>query len=100
MVDTEVKKILEENLSLTKENHKILAGIRNAQRRANMYRLIYWIVIIAITLGAYYFVQPYIESLTGYYSAISGIGGDNAKEGVSSIPDFKRIQDLLNQIQN
>lgn len=99
-MDTEVKKMLEESLTLTRENNKILTGIRNAQRRAHMYRLIYWAVIIAITLGAYYFIQPYIESLTGYYSAISGIGSDNVKDGVGSIPDLKRVQDLLNQLQS
>lgn len=101
MVDQDAKKILEQSLQLTKENNEILRGIRNAQRRAQIYRFIYWAVIIAIGLGAYYFVQPYIESLLGYYGAISGIGGsDTVKEGMGSIPDLKRIQDLLIQLQS
>lgn len=48
---------------MVEENNKILRGIRNGQRWDRVIKYGYWIVIIALSFGAYYFVQPYIDSL-------------------------------------
>ncbi len=98
-MDPEVKKMIEESLTLNRESNTILKGIRSAQRRAEIMKIIYWVIILGITFGAYYFVQPYIESLMGYYSSIAGIGGDGTTTDGSSISNLSQIQDLLKQYQ-
>ena len=57
-MEQDIKSLLEENLALTKENNAMLKRIRSAQRMAMIYRVIYWIVILGMTFGAYYFIQP------------------------------------------
>jgi hypothetical protein len=100
LMDEEVKKMIEESLTLNRESNAILKGIRRAQRRAEIMKVIYWIIILGITFGAYYFIQPYIESLMGYYSTIAGIGsGGDASGGVGSMSDLSKIQDLIKQYQ-
>jgi hypothetical protein len=98
-MDPEVKKMIEESLTLNRESNTILKGIRSAQRRAEIMKIIYWVIILGITFGAYYFVQPYIESLMGYYGSIAGIGGDGTTTDGSSISNLSQIQDLLKQYQ-
>ncbi|MDQ5971840.1 MAG: hypothetical protein QG566_786 [Patescibacteria group bacterium] len=92
--------MLEEDLALNKENNTILKGIRSAQRRAQIMKIVYWIIILGITFGAYYFIQPYIESLMGYYGSLAGLAGEGDKAGgASTIPNLTQIQDLLKQYQ-
>lgn len=46
--------------------------IRSAQRSATTARYVYWLFIILLGLGAFYFLQPYIEQLKGLYTSIGG----------------------------
>ena len=64
----EDKSVLMEIVELSRENNKMLRSIRNASRWARAWRVFYWIVIIVVTLGSYYFVQPYIAALRSVYS--------------------------------
>ena len=68
----ENKKVLEKILSLSEENNKILHGMRRSMRRANFLHIVYWIIIIAISLGAYYYVQPYLDQLLKIYGGVNG----------------------------
>jgi uncharacterized membrane protein len=95
-MDPEVKKMMEENLALARENNTILKGIRGAQRRAMIYRFLYWILILGITFGAYYFVQPYVDSLLGYYGSFTE--GVDSVNKASSMSDLKQVKDLLQQL--
>lgn len=71
-MDSDIEKMMQENLALTKENNAILRKLLRAQKLANIYRVIYWIIIIALSAGAIYLVQPYINTLLGYYHAVTG----------------------------
>jgi len=70
---------------LVKENNHILKGMRRASRWTSIFRVIYWVLIIGASLGAYYFVQPYVDTLVKSYQ---GIRGDinNVKSVVNKIP--------------
>ncbi len=98
-MDPEAKKMLEENFHLLKENNEMLRKMLRMQRWAQIYRVLYWFVILAISFGAVYFIRPYLDSLLGYYGSMSE-SVDSVKKVGSSVPDLKHIQDLLNQIQN
>ena len=44
--------------------------MRRSQRIANVVRIIYWIILIGAAIGAYYFIQPYIEGAQEIYSNV------------------------------
>lgn len=64
----EEKELLERIANQVGENNEILRGIRNSQRRAAFFKIIYWTAIILLSFGAYYFVQPYVDMLKGVSS--------------------------------
>jgi hypothetical protein len=90
--DFQIKKLLEENLELAKENNGMLKRLRNAQRWATLYRIFYIVFMIGIVYGGYYLVQPYIKSLINTY--------DQTVSGYQKIKDLEanfgaNIQDIV-----
>ncbi len=67
-------------MSLTEENNRILHGMRRTARLVGIGRLIYWIILIGVSIGAYYYIQPYLEQLFAAYS--------NLQHGANSIQNF------------
>ena len=96
-MDQEIKKLLEENLELAKENNELLKKVRNTQKLAQIYRIVYWVVIIGASYGAYYFVQPYIGGILDVYSG-GGLDSLNS-EGMNGVPDLNSLQGLLQSLQ-
>jgi hypothetical protein len=85
-VDTEERKLLEEALTLAKENNKMLHSMRRSMIFGRVMSFIYWALIIGSAVGAYYYIQPYIDQLLGVY------GG--AKSNLDS------INSVLKNLQN
>ena len=67
-MDPDIKNLLEENLRLSKENNELLLKVRRVQRWSQISRIFYWIIIIGISFGAFYFIQPYIGNLLNVYT--------------------------------
>ena len=65
MDDTEHKDLLEKIMKLTEENNMLLIQMRRSARIGTFFRAVYWLIIIGLSIGAFYFVQPYINSLVG-----------------------------------
>jgi len=61
----EEKSLLQRTYKMAEENNEILRKMRRSGRIAAVMRTIYWIVIIGVTLGAYYYLQPYLNSMVG-----------------------------------
>jgi hypothetical protein len=98
-MDEEDKKKLDAILKLSEENNHFLRKVRGAQKTSQMFKAIYWVIIIAVTLGGFYLVKPFLSTLTGLYSGIGG--GSSNGSGSSSgfkVPDIRQLQDLLKQI--
>jgi len=95
-MDEETKKLLEENLTLTRENNQMLSKLVLYQKWNQIYRVAYWAIIILSTLGAFYFLQPYLSSLIGVYTGGAGVSsiGDISK----TIGDKSQMQDLLKSL--
>lgn len=53
---------LEKLLKLTEDNNKMLRKIRRNQKISSWIKTLYWVVILGILFGAYYFLQPYITT--------------------------------------
>jgi hypothetical protein len=82
--DSDIKKLLEENLKLSKENNELLKKVRAFQRWSQITKVLYWFVIILVAAGAFYFIQPYLGGILNLYSG-----------GVSDIGSVKNIKDTL-----
>lgn len=69
----EERSLLERTYRLVEENNEILVKLRRASRISMAVKAIYWIVIIGLSVGAFYFIQPYVEFITNGF----GFGGDS-----------------------
>lgn len=67
-MDPESKKLLEETLALTQENNNMLHSMRRSQRIGNIMSFLYWVLIIGSAVGAYYFIQPYVDQAMNLYN--------------------------------
>lgn len=74
----EERDLLVKTHELAEENNKMLRSLRNAQRWDRVIKYGYWVVIIGLSFGAYYFIQPYMESL-GVGSLMRSPQGDTQK---------------------
>ncbi|MEK7564338.1 MAG: hypothetical protein AAB510_02090 [Patescibacteria group bacterium] len=63
----EEKKLLEDTLELSKENNEMLHAMRRSQRFSQIMTVVYWVFILGVGASAYYFIQPYFESLFSVY---------------------------------
>jgi hypothetical protein len=79
-MNPEEKKLLEETYEMSLENNKLLRKMFTIAKWARVARIIYWLVLIGISIGAFYFVQPYLEQLLGVYTGL--------QEGVSNISEI------------
>jgi len=64
----EEKSLLERTYKMAEENNRILLSIRRSARLSSVMRYVYWAVIIALSVGAYYFIQPYVNFLMSEFS--------------------------------
>jgi len=69
----EERELLEKSVSLAEENNSMLHSMRRSMRIASIMRLIYWALIIGSAVGAYYFIQPYLEQLISIYGGASDV---------------------------
>lgn len=84
-MDQELRKLLKRNLEISKENNEMLHRLQSSMRWSRFFKLAYWVVIIAIMLGAYYFIQPFVDQLVGAYGGLSD-GIDNLQGIKDAIP--------------
>lgn len=69
-MDSESKKLLENTFILAQENNKMLRKVRSVQKWSIFWSWLKLILIIGITLGAFYFLQPYLNKIVDLYNSI------------------------------
>ena len=79
------KELLQKTYELVEENNKILHKLKSANTRAALFRWFYWIVIVGISVGAFYFLEPYIKVVSGTYKSLE-TELSNVKSITSKIP--------------
>ena len=85
---------LDEIYRLTHENHKMLVNLRSHNRWAAFFRVMHWILLIAISVFIFYYIQPYIEALVKSYNSLAN-GINEVKEIGDKIPDFPDFKSLF-----
>jgi len=71
-MNPEEKKLLTETFEIAKENNALLKKLYSSLVWGRVLRVIYWVVIIGASVGAFYAIQPYLQSVTGAYDQITG----------------------------
>lgn len=71
-MDPESKKLLEDTFALAKENNAMLHRVRSIQKWAAFWQTLKVLIVIGIALGAFYFLQPYINKAVDVYHSFSG----------------------------
>lgn len=84
MADEELKQLLQKNLEASQESLDILKKMNRARMLGNALVFLKWAIIIGLSYGAYYFIEPYLRALTG--------GLDSVNSGMEQV---KSIQNLL-----
>jgi len=86
-MDFDEKEALEKILALTEENNKILRKMRRSVLWGRIFHFIYWAVIIGLSIGAYVYIQPYLDSMLQFIGA--------GKEGMENMG---KLNEILNSI--
>ena len=105
--------LLEENNRLLKENHKLseqnakkLKRITSNMRRNTIGRIIYWLIIIGLTIGGWYVAKPYVDTLVQGYNKVTDQLNkvsdtlDKAEGFIPSLPTTEPGKDVFSVIQN
>lgn len=89
--------MLSEALQLSKENNKILKGMRRGQIIANIIHSIKWVLIIIITIWSWFLVQPYFEKMLQMYVQVQEASQsvNDLKVKTDSAMDISGLQNLL-----
>jgi len=95
-MDQEIKKMLQESLELAKENNTLLLKLRNAQRWQQITRAVYLLIIIGVTLGAFVYLQPFINQVKGIFTGKSNTA-QNLKLGIPDLGSIEKLYDQLNK---
>lgn len=96
MVDPDIDNRLRAIEAKVDENHRILVRMRRTQRNAGLVRVGYWVILILLSFGAWYYIQPYIGQLGAAYGLTHGDTNGTAQDGTQTT----NINDLLDQLKN
>jgi hypothetical protein len=83
----EERSLLERTASLAEENNQMLRSLRRSNRISMAMRAVYWVLILIVSFGAYYLIQPYVDTM------MSLLGSDATVQGSQS--SYEILQDLL-----
>ena len=61
--DRELKELLKKNIEISEKSLKILQKMHRAKVIGRFFWILKWMVIIGITLGLYYYMEPYLREL-------------------------------------
>ena len=64
---------------LVEDNHRMIKSMHRSMQIGRLFSVIYWVAIIAIGFGAYYYVQPFIEPFIST--------GKNALKNIKDVQD-------------
>jgi hypothetical protein len=76
------------------DTYKIVYQMRRVQRNANLFKLFYWLIIIALGVISLFLIKPYISTLGEAYGIT---GGDTKNEKGNSLnsllEQYKSLQE-------
>ena len=71
-MNPEERRLLEETAASVKENNTLLKKVHRSLVVSRTIKIVYWTIIIGVAIGAFYFLQPYVDSIQEAYDDIRG----------------------------
>ena len=68
----EEKEMLKKTLELSQENNHLLRSIKRSMAWGRIIKIIYWVILIGAAIGAYYYIEPYIDTAVDAYGNVKG----------------------------
>lgn len=69
--DDDLKRLVLQNIELTRENNRLLKKLRRAEIVRTIIHLVYWVIIVIVPLYLYYaYVAPYVADMRASYEEI------------------------------
>jgi len=88
-MDPDIKRLLEENHALAKDNHRLLRAVRRHQLIGMFWKVIVWFVIFA---SVYYYYQFYLKPMAAQFqTAAAGMKSGEA----FNLPSSADVQKLI-----
>ena len=89
----EEKSLLERTNKLAEENNRMLRSMLRNARWSIALRVAYWAVILFLSVGAYYAIQPYMKLMLSSLNSLDSFSGN-----VSSTTSIAQsLKDLLSK---
>src|SRR3989344_3456533 len=85
-MDDELKKLLQENLEVSRESLKILKKVNRDRIWGKVYGFLKFAVIVVLTVGSYVYMEPYLRSTIEMLNKISTGVGEVQKTGQALNP--------------
>jgi TRAP-type C4-dicarboxylate transport system permease small subunit len=73
MLDIEEKKMIERIARMTEENNHLVRKLYRSMLWRRALGVVYWTILIGLSIGAFYFLQPYVEALREAVGVITGV---------------------------
>jgi hypothetical protein len=73
MLDQDEEKLLKETYKIEKENNEMLHSLYRSMWTGRLLRIFYWVVVLGLMAGAFYYIQPYVEPLLETYNKASDL---------------------------
>jgi|CXWK01.1.fsa_nt_gi hypothetical protein len=84
-MDFHDKEAFDRLVALTEDNNRLLHKLVRGARLARIARITYWLIIFGISIGAYYYFEPYINQMTDVFGGL-----------LESINSFKELVGSVN----
>lgn len=68
----EIRSELKRLARLTEENNALLESIQRRARISFMFVALKWLIIVGLAIGAFYYIQPFLEQTAALYQHITG----------------------------
>ena len=94
-MEQEDRERLKRILELTEKNHKMVRKMYSTMRWGNLLKVVYWIVIVGVAVGAFYFLQPFLQSVQQTYKDLQ-VGVDGIRGTFSTLQeDVETVRDHI-----
>ncbi|MEI6057366.1 MAG: hypothetical protein WCQ60_00130 [bacterium] len=90
----EEKNLLERTLKVSLDNNALLVKMNRRARNGHIFQVAYWLLIIGLSFGAYYIIQPYVNWLS------TELGGGNVPTVPSASTSVSELRAVVQTLQN
>lgn len=97
-MEEEIKKLISENIALNKENNEMLKKLIIYQKWNQIYKIVYWSIIILSAIGAFYFIQPLLANLVNVYTGGMGTSSVSSLNDLKNLGTNKEVQDMIKSL--